>query len=412
MYRLRNLIMGIFAVWASGVSWADSAQVMVRRVVTVTVSGVGASRDAAVREALQAAVQQVFGGRLESLTEVRNGRLSAHHVHLHTDGIVESYELLDEERRMDRVHVRLRTTIRRGAGTAQSGANVDGRRLLTLAESRHLRRATASSAWTDVIEHWCERIAVVRPMVTEPLRVSEDADEIDIEQTLQVTIDRIRYDRVASELRLLLDSVASAKGNFSALMVAESAPERLALRHERFLHRYDSQEGLNWLQCGTVRTCRGVRFKSKGDDLLAATPKDATSMIVFVQCGPDTSASIQSWRWYCVPVAAPFQPPRLKLEVTLQDEHRGTLHRHVWAMGSNVPGYSYQPRTFNREIPSIVLAPEWVAHTGTTSNQPGLIAARNMTLKVTLSLPIKQVTAIRRIGSQLFTAPRWETASQ
>ena len=322
-----------------------------------------------------------------------------------------SCELLDEERRTGRVCVRLRAAIRRGAGTAQSGANVDGRRLLALAESRHLRRATASSAWTDVIEQWCERIAVVRPMSTEPLHVSEVAAEIDIEQTLQVTIDRIRYSQVSSELRLLLESVASAKGNFSAWMVPESAPERLALWQEGFPHRSDSQEGLNWLQRGTVRMCRGIRFKAKGDDLLAAVPGDATSMIIFVQSGSDTSASIQSWRWYRVPVTAPFQPPRPKLEVTLLDEHSGTLQRRVWAIGSRVPGYSYQPRTFNREIPSIVLAPEWVAHTGTTSNQTGLIATRTMTLKVTLSLPVKKVTAIRRVEAQLLTAPRWETAS-
>lgn len=379
---------------------------------TVIVIGTGESREAAIQNALHAAVEQALGGRIAALSEVRNGRLAAHHVHFHSNGFVNRYDVIDDISSNGTVSVRLRAEVREGDGTSLSGANIDGRRVLALAESQYHQRVTAGQLWTDLIEQWCGRVAVARPVSTVASRRSAVTHKIELRQTVMLTVDQTRYTNAASELQTVLQSLATAQGRFVAWMATESVPDNLSLWKSGLPHQIDSLADMEWLSCGNVRTCRGIRFTSRGDDLLTAASTTSDSILIFVQNRTGSSRSTPAWRWYQVPASTAFRQPAAELEVTLVDSQRHRVERRVWPLGAKLPGYSWQARTFGRDIPSIVLAPSWVAHSGKMSTEESLITTRTASLIVPVSLHAEALARVRRIEAEIVTAPRWESVSR
>ncbi|MFC1853100.1 hypothetical protein ACFL27_23120 [candidate division CSSED10-310 bacterium] len=74
----------------------DSAADVFSEQVTLTVEGVGETRDLALKDALRNAVEQGLGLILESKTEVKNSIVQSDHIITVSEDVVVKYEILDE----------------------------------------------------------------------------------------------------------------------------------------------------------------------------------------------------------------------------------------------------------------------------------------------------------------------------
>lgn len=402
-----SLLITVLTLGSGGIAWAGGSASASQHGTQIVVTGVGLTREPAIRNALRAAVERGLGGRWASSTEVRNGKLSHQYAHLYCDGFVDTYELLDEKSTDDGVWVTIRATVRVGHSGKLTGSAVDGRQILALAETEQARFRTAHLVWSGELAHWAERVAEVRPIKTVPHGIQEENDTVDLTQTLQITIDQTRFRQITRALISPLEKIADARGHFSARMVKEINPHNLQLWQTARRDNAPSGGGPDWLEFGTSRTCRGVRFAAKGDNLMDSVRDDMKSIIVFVQTSASHPDTWESWSWYRIPVTSSFQLPQTELELTLKDENGTVVHREITPTGRLIPGCSYQPQTFGRAIPSLVIAPAWVAHSATTSSQESLISTPKVTVAVQLKVAARQVTCIRRIESQLKTAPPW-----
>ncbi len=412
MRRTMIQIVRGFALLSALALWPGDAAAGSRVTESVIVLGSGVSRDAAIREALQLAVQQVRGGHLASLTEVSNGLLTAHDIQFHTDGVVEHYELLGEERLGNRVQVRLDVTVQNGVGTSPQGTSVNGDHLLALAETRQQRHTTAGGIWPELLNRWPERVTRVTPVTTEPMQVSVETGEVQLRQTVQINVDRSRYNLMVTELNRLLGTVAVARGRFDALMVPLLPLESFEPFQSSFGNRMPPGMTLEWLRRGTVRTCRGIRPLAGGDNLLMAAGADTQSMLVFVQSTAEAASAVERWQWFQVPLTGGFSIPYVELELTLFDDQGEAITSIKRPLGEFKPGLSFQRQTFGHSVPSLVVGPTWLIHSGTTSSRNSLISMPGTTVNVTLSLPRTSVARMRRVEVQLRTASGWEVTSR
>ncbi len=190
---------------------------------SVIAEGVGLTRDAALKDAFRAAVQQVVGTVVDAETLVKNDDLVRDQVLTYSDAYVPQHKIVSERQEGGLVRMKIQASVKRRSLVMKLKAanitvkDVDGQSMFgdIVTELQAEKDAAAMVRKALEGQPGFPLNCITAEVVGKPVVVKKRADDATISIKVAVRVESDAYDAFAKRLMNTLDGVAKRKGEFS-----------------------------------------------------------------------------------------------------------------------------------------------------------------------------------------------------
>jgi hypothetical protein len=364
----------------------------------VEVEGVGLTPDEALRDAFRNAVRQVMGTIIDAETRVESDQSLRERVLTFSEGFVSHFEEQGQSVANGLVRRSIRAWVRRGdvqlaTGRIASRKVVSGN-LYAQAVTKGEQRRDGLILARKILDLAPAQLFDAR-LVGEPRVIAVDGDVARIAYDIAIRLDPDRYAFAEDQLRRILSSIATRKGEASAESETIK-PEFQASRGELFRKRFanlDSPDSmrLRAADFGEVRSLERLRIPVPTGDR-----RGLAVSFVSEPSGPRTLVALQAtdqWQWFEVDASLVPSHGPATLAITLRSAGQAVIREWRLPLGpwhasqSFVPDSNHSPRT-------LLVSPLFLYHQGEGYDIPTINYAEGVTLTLETTCPTSELREV------------------
>jgi hypothetical protein len=359
---------------------------------------VGLTPDEALRDAFRNAVRQVMGTIIDAETRVESDQSLRERVLTFSEGFVSHFEELGQTVANGLVRRSIRAWVRRGdvqlaTGRIASRKVVSGN-LYAQAVTKGEQRRDGLVLARKILDLAPAQLFDAR-LVGEPRVIAVDGDVARIAYDIAIRLDPDRYAFAEDQLRRILSSIATRKGEASAESETIK-PEFQASRGELFRKRFanlDSPDSmrLRAADFGEVRSLERLRIPVPTGDR-----RGLAVSFVSEPSGPRTLVALlatDQWQWFEVDASLVPSHGPATLAITLRSAGQAVIREWRLPLGpwhasqSFVPDSNHSPRT-------LLVSPFFLYYQGEGYDIPTINYAEGVTLTLETTCPTSELREV------------------
>lgn len=384
-------------------STATAAGIMMPRgvgITTVIAEGIGASEEAALRDAFRAAVRQTLGSIIRSKTVVQNDTAVVDRIVTFSNGFVDDYRILATWSEAEFIHRKISADVRTRELSMQLRAEQatpshDARGLWPEVVTRIERRKNAVELYRSIMENFpwgCLSVGTIgKPRVVELLDESAH-----VSPTTRIKIDSEAFGAIVSQLASALEVLAKESGVIESKIGKPSNLSRAQLE-ANFRSRFFNDDTPMPLARRKV-TFSSVSTFTAGRDTISAS----------INALPDKSGILfllgngRRWNWYFVKESIELPRSRRSVAMLFVDQNGKTVVKRTVGLGPVAPGISINDTAIDgKRFTTVFVAPYFLDHSGTGMLVSSLAGCSSVTIDGEIALTVDDFREIAEASSLL-----------
>jgi len=334
--------------------------------VLVDVTGIGATPDEALKDALRRAVSQVVGELVDAETLVKDDKLISDSVLTYSKGFVSEYT----ERKpyidgglifqpiLARVKQRdLASSLKKNGVTTHV---FDGRKLFAQVTTQMREAKEGSVVIQRLLKDYPANVLNVT-VTSEPSLLKKYEADVTLGYELTISVDRAKYKDFLRWTLPTLNLLAYRKGKFTT--ATKMTPSSTAPFFYKNFLLDDEMPSV-----ATLKRSPGIMRITlpSGPEPWWAKSFDPDNYMVVVVDTLEAGEAQTTWAWYHVPVSK-LAAKRLEITVSFVGANKEIVKQQGLLMGPNVPGYNCVGRTVYHKngevvaVPQIIVSPYFLA---------------------------------------------------